>query len=141
MPIRKYHHCLHILMVVNYKNRKMCEGECPDYCWFGNKRHTLLSFMHNLYHNAAAAKERLNISPAFRMVCWFYWHWIKTGCGVTDAQEVNDACGSASSAKDRSGYMTVTYWQILTEKCEAEIQFIMQRSVSVLWSGNLQVYH
>lgn len=32
MPIRKEHHCLHIPVVVDYKNGKMCEGECPHYC-------------------------------------------------------------------------------------------------------------
>lgn len=73
MPIRKEHHCLHILVVVNYKNGKMCEGvrvrvSVHIIVVFGNKRHTLLSFMHNLYHNAAAAKDGFNISPPLRML-------------------------------------------------------------------------
>lgn len=67
---------------------------------FGNKSHTLLSFMHNLYHNAAAAKD----VKYLLLLGWFAGSTdtdqrIKAGCGVTDAQEVIDSGGSASSEK------------------------------------------
>lgn len=69
MPIRKKH----IVVVANYKNGKCLRVSVQIIVVFGNKRHTLIAFMHNLYHNGAAVKDRFNIQylPLLRC-CWFY---------------------------------------------------------------------